>query len=77
MGVVAIEGFDERYVIKFCMPLLAKKKWRKKRRGKRGSLKMFAFLGRVQAKTARFEYFQSSHKSARCDEAVSSPQHNE
>ncbi len=31
MVVVTIEGYDERYVIKFGLPLLAKKKWRKKR----------------------------------------------
>ncbi len=34
-------------------------------------------MERVQAKRACFECFQSSRKSARCDEAVSSPQRKE
>ncbi len=42
---------------------LLRERWHAKRDGEG--------LGRVQAKMARFEYFQSSRKSARCDEAVS------
>ncbi len=38
---------------------LLRERWHAKRDGEG--------FGRVQAKRARFEYFQSSHKSARCD----------